>query len=106
MSLHAVAFNWLSSCEQHVCCLHAGIQGVLDAYRYALTNVKLWGPTNAAPIINHVARFAEQADRNPEAQVSGDAACICACYWVHAWCYRRLLLCVLALELLYPVDVD
>lgn len=45
-----------------------GIQGVLDAYRLALTNVQLWGPTNAAPIINHVARFAEQADKDPNAQ--------------------------------------
>ncbi len=43
---------------------------MLDAYRLALTNVQLWGPTNAAPIINHVARFAEQADKDPNAQVS------------------------------------
>ena len=28
----------------------------------------LWGPTHAAPIINSVAKFAEQADKNPEAQ--------------------------------------
>ena len=60
----------------YVRCCHAGIQGVLDAYKFALTNVKLWGPTNAAPIINHVARFAEQADKNPQAQVSSDAVCI------------------------------
>jgi hypothetical protein len=46
-----------------------GIQGVLDAYRYSLSNVKLWGPTNAAPIINHVAQFARQADSSPESQV-------------------------------------
>lgn len=54
--------------------LASGIQGVLDAYRYALTNVKLWGPTNAAPIISHMSQFAEQADKNPEAQVSSDSA--------------------------------
>ena len=62
--------------SEAVHCCHAGIQGVLDAYKFALTNVKLWGPTNAAPIINHVARFAEQADKNPEAQVSSDAVCV------------------------------
>ena len=47
---------------------------MLDAYRLALTNVQLWGPTNAAPIINHVARFAEQADKDPNAQVSREVA--------------------------------
>ena len=44
---------------------------MLDAYRLAISNVELWGPTNAAPIINHVARFAEKAD--PHAQVSRDS---------------------------------
>ena len=49
---------------------HAGINGVLDAYKNALQHVTLWGPTHAAPIINSIAKFAEQADKNPEAQVS------------------------------------
>jgi len=39
----------------------AGIDGILQAYYNAINNVKLWGPTNFAPIINHVARFAQQA---------------------------------------------
>uniref|UniRef100_A0A2R9C242 Copine-1 n=1 Tax=Pan paniscus TaxID=9597 RepID=A0A2R9C242_PANPA len=39
----------------------AGIQGIVDAYRQALPQVGLYGPTNFAPIINHVARFAAQA---------------------------------------------
>ncbi|CAI8037853.1 Copine-1 [Geodia barretti] len=39
----------------------AGIPGVVQAYHTALQSVELWGPTNFAPIINHVARFAEQA---------------------------------------------
>eukprot|EP00069_Balaena_mysticetus_P021439 bmy_00591T0 len=39
----------------------AGIQGIVDAYRQALPQVRLYGPTNFAPIINHVARFAAQA---------------------------------------------
>ncbi|XP_041453953.1 copine-8-like isoform X2 [Lytechinus variegatus] len=36
----------------------AGIEGVIDAYQKALHTVQLYGPTNFAPIINHVARFA------------------------------------------------
>uniref|UniRef100_A0A8C6RC86 C2 domain-containing protein n=1 Tax=Nannospalax galili TaxID=1026970 RepID=A0A8C6RC86_NANGA len=39
----------------------AGIQGIVDAYRQALPQVHLYGPTNFAPIINHVTRFAAQA---------------------------------------------
>ncbi|KAM8945625.1 copine-1 [Pelodytes ibericus] len=39
----------------------AGIQGVVDAYRQALPQVRLYGPTNFSPIINHVTRFAHGA---------------------------------------------
>lgn len=39
----------------------AGVDGVLAAYVNCVTNVQLWGPTNVAPIINHVARFARDA---------------------------------------------
>ncbi|KAI8771714.1 copine-9 [Biomphalaria glabrata] len=35
-----------------------GVQGVLNAYYQALSRVQLYGPTNFAPVINHVARFA------------------------------------------------
>ncbi|XP_025913353.1 copine-1 isoform X4 [Apteryx rowi] len=35
-----------------------GIQGIVDAYRQILPQVRLYGPTNFSPIINHVARFA------------------------------------------------
>uniref|UniRef100_A0A0S7ETY6 CPNE3 n=1 Tax=Poeciliopsis prolifica TaxID=188132 RepID=A0A0S7ETY6_9TELE len=38
-----------------------GIEGVVQAYRQCLPQVKLWGPTNFSPIINHVACFARQA---------------------------------------------
>nr|XP_015220553.1 PREDICTED: copine-1 isoform X3 [Lepisosteus oculatus]XP_015220554.1 PREDICTED: copine-1 isoform X3 [Lepisosteus oculatus]XP_015220555.1 PREDICTED: copine-1 isoform X3 [Lepisosteus oculatus] len=38
-----------------------GIQGIVEAYRVALPQVKLYGPTNFSPIINHVARFAAGA---------------------------------------------
>ncbi|XP_061179726.1 copine-3-like [Saccostrea echinata] len=41
----------------------AGINGVIEAYRNAIQNVQLWGPTNVAPIIYHVARFAAQAQK-------------------------------------------
>jgi hypothetical protein len=38
-----------------------GIAGVLAAYQRTLGQVQLWGPTNFAPIINHVASFAVAA---------------------------------------------
>lgn len=47
----------------------AGIPGVVEAYHAAIRSVKLWGPTNFAPIINHVARFAAEAKKNVEVQV-------------------------------------
>ncbi|CAG5131604.1 unnamed protein product, partial [Candidula unifasciata] len=40
-----------------------GIDGVLQAYYNCIQNVQLYGPTNAAPIINHVANFAAAAQR-------------------------------------------
>lgn len=36
-----------------------GITGVMTAYRHALSNVQLYGPTNFAPIIENVARKAQ-----------------------------------------------
>nr|CAB3233441.1 copine-3 [Phallusia mammillata] len=42
----------------------AGIYGIEEAYKRALPQVLLWGPTNISPIINHVARFAAQAQTN------------------------------------------
>uniref|UniRef100_A0A8C3AU12 Copine-3 n=1 Tax=Cyclopterus lumpus TaxID=8103 RepID=A0A8C3AU12_CYCLU len=39
----------------------AGVEGVVEAYRVCLPQVKLYGPTNFSPIINHVACFAKQA---------------------------------------------
>ncbi|XP_063062950.1 copine-3-like isoform X1 [Engraulis encrasicolus] len=38
-----------------------GIEGVIEAYRVCLPQVRLYGPTNFSPIINHVARFAYDA---------------------------------------------
>uniref|UniRef100_A0A3Q3MLK0 Copine 3 n=1 Tax=Mastacembelus armatus TaxID=205130 RepID=A0A3Q3MLK0_9TELE len=39
----------------------AGIEGVVYAYQQCLPQVKLYGPTNFSPIINHVAHFGRQA---------------------------------------------
>jgi hypothetical protein len=33
--------------------------GILAAYYHSLYNVQLYGPTNFAPVIRHVARFAQ-----------------------------------------------
>uniref|UniRef100_A0A3B4AF80 Copine-3 n=1 Tax=Periophthalmus magnuspinnatus TaxID=409849 RepID=A0A3B4AF80_9GOBI len=38
-----------------------GVEGIVEAYRMCLPQVKLYGPTNFSPIINHVACFANQA---------------------------------------------
>eukprot|EP00058_Branchiostoma_floridae_P027542 XP_002613033.1 hypothetical protein BRAFLDRAFT_123086 [Branchiostoma floridae] len=36
----------------------AGVQGIVEAYQNAIRQVQLYGPTNIAPIIRHVAKFA------------------------------------------------
>lgn len=38
-----------------------GVTGILEAYQNCIRQVQLWGPTNIAPIIHHVARFAQTA---------------------------------------------
>nr|XP_033774996.1 copine-5-like isoform X1 [Geotrypetes seraphini] len=35
-----------------------GIEGILEAYHNSLKTVQLYGPTNFAPVVNHVARYA------------------------------------------------
>ncbi|KAI4875075.1 hypothetical protein NFI96_033371 [Prochilodus magdalenae] len=44
-----------------------GIEGIVQAYRVALPQVRLYGPTNFSPIINHVARIAATAAQQPNA---------------------------------------
>lgn len=44
-----------------------GIQGIVDAYRACLPQVKLYGPTNFSPIIEHVSRFAADAAKQKTA---------------------------------------
>ncbi|XP_025891859.1 copine-5-like [Nothoprocta perdicaria] len=36
----------------------SGIEGILEAYHKSLKSVQLYGPTNFAPVVNHVARAA------------------------------------------------
>jgi len=36
----------------------SGVEGLLQAYHTSLQHVKLYGPTNFSPVINHVANFA------------------------------------------------
>ncbi|XP_033011400.1 copine-3 [Lacerta agilis] len=45
----------------------SGIQGIVDAYRACLPQVRLYGPTNFSPIINHMARFAAAATQQKTA---------------------------------------
>lgn len=47
-----------------------GVEGVVEAYRVCLPQVRLYGPTNFSPIINHVACFAKQALQQTTASVS------------------------------------
>lgn len=43
-----------------------GIDGIIQAYLATIRNVKLFGPTNFAPVINQTAMLAKQADKiNP-----------------------------------------
>ena len=50
-----------------------GIEGVLQAYQNCIRQVQLYGPTNVAPIIHHVARFASQAQQQ---EMSGRGAAV------------------------------
>ena len=54
-------------------CWVAGIEGVLQAYQNCIRQVQLYGPTNVAPIIHHVARFAAQAQQQ---EMSGKGAAV------------------------------
>ena len=42
-----------------------GVDGIVDAYHQALDSVELYGPTNFAPVINHVAKIATLDKRQP-----------------------------------------
>ena len=42
-----------------------GVEGILAAYYQSLNAVQLYGPTNFAPVINHVAKFATAFQNDP-----------------------------------------
>ncbi|XP_056461549.1 copine-1 isoform X1 [Gadus macrocephalus] len=44
-----------------------GVQGIVEAYRQALPQLKLSGPTNFSPLINHVASIASAATQGSHA---------------------------------------
>lgn len=56
--------------EELVCSSPAGVEGIAQAYSACLPHIRFYGPTNFAPIINHVARFAAQALQQENAAVS------------------------------------
>ena len=49
----------------------SGIDGVLQAYANCIRNVQLYGPTNVAPLIRHVSRFALTAQREEPQKGAG-----------------------------------
>ena len=57
----------------------AGIQGVVQAYHQSLQKVKLYGPTNVAPIINHVAQFAQKAAADEKQGPPSVQVTVCLC---------------------------
>lgn len=52
--------------------LFLGVEGIAEAYSACLPHIRFYGPTNFAPIINHVARFAAQALQQEKAAVRGN----------------------------------
>ncbi|XP_034623693.1 copine-5 [Trachemys scripta elegans] len=42
----------------------SGIEGILEAYHKSLKTVQLYGPTNFAPVVNHVARYAATTEQD------------------------------------------
>lgn len=69
-------------------CLCVGVEGIAQAYSACLPHIRFYGPTNFAPIINHVARFAAQALQQENAAV-GDTQlsfhCITVCLIFSHW---------------------
>ncbi|TNN71134.1 Copine-2 [Liparis tanakae] len=49
----------------------SGVEGIAQAYSACLPHIRFYGPTNFAPIISHVARFAAQALQQENAAVGG-----------------------------------
>jgi len=49
-----------------------GIAGIEAAYHNCVHQIQLYGPTNFAPVINHVTRFAQEEAQKNVASVSCD----------------------------------
>ena len=49
------------------------MEGIAQAYSACLPHIRFYGPTNFAPIISHVARFAAQALQQEKAAVGDNA---------------------------------
>lgn len=71
--------NYRRNCEAACLPCVTGIQGIVDAYRQILPQIRLYGPTNFSPIINHVARFAAHSAQQRTASVS---PFLWICIWV------------------------
>lgn len=76
-----------------------GIQGIVDAYRACLPQVRLYGPTNFSPIINHVARFAAAATQQQTASVSYLWYYVCFSYFfilllVYKYFFSPKIMCI------------
>lgn len=55
-----------------------GVEGIAQAYSACLPHIRFYGPTNFAPIINHVARFAAQALQQEKAAVGDNSSVWCS----------------------------
>lgn len=73
--------NYRRKCEAARLPCITGIQGIVDAYRQILPQIRLYGPTNFSPIINHVARFAAHSAQQRTASVS-PRPFLWICIWV------------------------
>ncbi|KAG7283866.1 hypothetical protein CRUP_034053 [Coryphaenoides rupestris] len=60
MNAYAMALKANGNIENPYC---NGMEGILEAYHQSLKTVQLYGPTNFAPIVNHVARSSAAATR-------------------------------------------
>lgn len=64
---------WITLSSLSLClCLCVGVEGIAQAYSACLPHIRFYGPTNFAPIINHVACFAAQALQQENAAVGGN----------------------------------
>jgi len=59
----------------------AGIQGVLATYQSCIQSVELWGPTNFAPVIYHVAQFGLDAAKEGATKVRPHQE-VLSCYFL------------------------